>query len=366
MNNKSKKQAISCSLDLSDSYFVQGEQINKDSDLRKLIINISEDSKKHCCMSYTTEIGTLGLIFQNMTLRSSSLSNANLNDPMEKERVGVYKFAHGRFITCFCQLEHESIPFWMNYGKNIRQNKVLLQFDNFASKFEDCFFTDYAFVRDNKKTFFKSENYGKIINSQLSDDRAACEEYDLRAYIDTLLMFDVEYVPLNSEVFKENNTGEVSADFSLLTGQKDSIVKMFSYDPTVLGKQKSQPWDYEKETRVMCILSPQDFSEWSYIDLRLKPEAFRGLKIILSPWDNGELRNRVEKIITDCTLPKDIKESITVVDSGLKSKLNFPEYLGIEDQTVRQQRNRFRHNWRYAPYQRFHHYKVCRRSVRRN
>ena len=35
--------------------------------------------------------------------------------------------------------------------------------------------------------------------------------------------------------------------------------------------------------------------------------------------------NSVENIINTSKLPKDIKESITIEDSGLKGKLNFPE-----------------------------------------
>lgn len=70
---------------------------------------------------------------------------------------------------------------------------------------------------------------------------------------------------------------------------------MQGYNPTVLGKQKSNPWEYEKETRILSTLSSPAFKEWDYIDLQLHDEVFRGLRIVLSPWDDGTLRSRVEE-----------------------------------------------------------------------
>lgn len=59
------------------------------------------------------------------------------------------------------------------------------------------------------------------------------------------------------------------------------------------------------------------------IDLQLHDEMFRGLRIVLSPWDDGTLRGRVEEIIRVCGLPTDILNSITIDDSALKGTLNF-------------------------------------------
>ena len=91
----------------------------------------------------------------------------------------------------------------------------------------------------------------------------------------------------------------------------------------MLGKQKSNSWEYEKETRILCTLSDPAFKEWDYIDLQLHSEIFRGLRIILSPWDDGALRNKVEEIISSSGLPADIISSIVIEDSVLKGTLNF-------------------------------------------
>lgn len=46
-----------------------------------------------------------------------------------------------------------------------------------------------------------------------------------------------------------------------------------------------------------------------------------------NPWDDDSLRGKVQAAIDASTLPEDIKESILIVDSALKNKLNFPEMV---------------------------------------
>lgn len=311
---------LSFEADLADASFIMAEPLGKNSEIKGLNVNIEEGTKQYDVMGYTTDIGTMQLIFQNKTFRSSSLSNAKLNDTMESQRVGVSEFAGSRFITCFAHTNQESVPFWMYYGKDVRKDKVLLQFRNFAADFEKCIRIDFAKVKDDKLCFFKSEGYGKAINSQWTTDTS---QYDLRACIDSISVYDVEYVAPDDAVFLEDNSGEANIDFGPITGQERAVVNMQGYNPTVLGKQKSNPWEYEKETRILSTLSSPTFKEWDYIDLQLHDEVFRGLRIVLSPWDDGTLRSRVEEIIQNCGLPADIQESITIDDSALKGTLNF-------------------------------------------
>ena len=317
---KIKLQGISIEADLSDASFFLDEPIGQNTIVGGLNINIAEGTKQYDVMGYTTDRNTMRLIFQNKTFRSSSLSNANLNDTMEKQRVGVSEFASSRFITCFTHTHQESVPFWMYYGKDIREEKVLLQFRNFAINFEKCVRTDFAKVKDDKLCFFRSPEYGSTINSRWFSDTT---QYDLRACIDSISVLDVEYVSPDSSVFTEDNSGQADIDFGHVTGQENAVVKLQGFNPTVLGKQKSNPWKYEKETRILCTLSNPTFKEWDYIDLQLHSEMFRGLRIILSPWDDGALRNKVEEIISSSGLPADIISSITIKDTSLKDTLNF-------------------------------------------
>lgn len=317
---KIKCNGLSIDMDLSDASLVMGEPVTSQNDIRKLRINVAKETTQHNVMGYTTDIATMRLIFQNKTFRSSSLSNVNLNDSMERQRVGVSEFSSSRFITCFTHQDHECVPFWMNYGKNIRENKVLLQFKNFADNFSSCIRIDFAKVKDDKLCFFKSPQYGVTINGQWKLDTT---KYDLRSCIDSINFFDVEYVPAESEVFTEDYSGQANVDLQRITGQENSVVNIQKFDPTVLGKQKSNPWEYEKETRILCTLSAPYFNEWDYIDLQLHSEMFRDLNIILSPWDDGSLKGQVEEIILSSGLPANIMDSIRIQDSVLKGTLNF-------------------------------------------
>ena len=282
--------------------------------------HLSWGKKVNVSSADKNDIDTMNMIFRNKTFRSSSLSNEKLNDAMEKQRIGVEEFDCSRFVTCFSHINHESVPFWTNYGKDIRTDKVLLQFRNFAKDFNKYIRTDFVKVKDNKQCFFKSQNYRRTINSQSNVNLA---NYDIRVSIDSINVFDVEYVEHDSAVFTKDNSGRTHIDFSKISGQKSAVIEMQCYDPTVLGKQKSIPWDYERETRILSTLSIPTFNEWDYIDLLLHDEIFRDLQIILSPWDDGELRGKVQEIIQSSNLSEDISTSISVKDSFLKGTLNF-------------------------------------------
>ena len=89
----------------------------------KLHIDVTESVKVHPKMRYTTDYTALGFILRKLTLRSSSIANARLNDQMEKERVGISQFAGSRFITCFSHSENENVHFWYSYGGDDRSQK---------------------------------------------------------------------------------------------------------------------------------------------------------------------------------------------------------------------------------------------------
>lgn len=317
---KIKLKGITIEADLSEASFVLGEPIGKNINAGGLNINIADETKQYDVMGYTTDLNTMRLIFQNKTIRSSSLTNEKLNDAKEKQRVGVCEFASSRFITCFAHTRQESVALWEFYGKDVREEKVLLQFRNFAVNFEDCVRTDFAKVKDGKLCFFRTPEYGSTINGQWFSDTT---QYDLRACIDSISVLDVEYTSPDSSVFTEDNSGQADIDFSHVTGQENAVVKLQGFNPTVLGKQKSDSWEHEKETRILCTLSNPAFKEWNYIDLQLHSEMFRDLRIILSPWDDGALRNEVEEIISSSGLPADIIDSIEIEDSALKGTLNI-------------------------------------------
>ncbi len=312
-----------------DPYIILGQPIKDTSALSSIFVDVSENVKSHSKLYYTTDIGALGFILSKLTLRCSSLTNAKLNDKMEKERVGVSQFAGGRFIVCFSHKEQENVHFWYNYGGDVRQSKVLLVLNNFATRLLDLIQTDYCLLENGRKAFFDGDDYHKAINQNgllgtaLGLPRTN-EDYDLRNCISSIEMFDVEYLPFGDTAFSKDYSSKVTVDFSAnnmkaVPGELQGIV---AFNPNCLGKQKSNAWDIEHESRILFSLHQQDFHEWPFIDLRLKEEIFRDMTIVLSPWLDPGLENQVKMIIEKSHICPEIKQTIRIKHSDLENTLD--------------------------------------------
>lgn len=279
-------------------------------------IHIDDKLKQYDCMGYTTDIETMRLIFENKTIRSTSLANPRLND--EKERFGVTEFAPGYFVTCFTHTNQENSYFWNNYGKDVKENKVLLQLKNFTLNFKDCINTDFARVKNDKICFFNSRLYVGAVNNRKEFEES---KYDTDNCINVVEVFDVEYRSNESKELTQDYSGEAHLHLDKITGIDNSIVSVKTYDPTVFGKYKTDDWTIEQETRILSSLFYTKFDKWEYIDLILYDEFFRDLTIVLSPWDKGSLKKEVEDILNNSNLPSDILNSISIRDSEYKNKL---------------------------------------------
>lgn len=300
------------------------EETNTDID-SKLYIDTTESVKTYPKMYYTTDFTALGFILRKLTLRSSCIANANLNDQMEKDRVGVSQFAGSRFITCFSHSNSENVHFWYNYGGDDRSKKILLKLNNFASDLTKAIHTDYCLLNDDKKAFFVGDEYYHTINQNgiLGSSIGLPKintDFDLRNCIASIEMFDIEYLPKTDEAFTKDYSDNISVSFndSNATVNISTLNDIKAYDPNCLGKQKSSPWYIESESRILSCLKQQEFNEWSFIDLRLKEEFFRDMVIVLSPWLSFELENDVRKLIEDSPISEEIKNSIKIEHSELE------------------------------------------------
>ena len=294
----------------------------------KLHIDVTESVKVHPKMRYTTDYTALCFILRKLTLRSSSIANARLNDQMEKERVGISQFAGSRFITCFSHSENENVHFWYSYGGDDRSQKICLKLNNFASNLTNVIHTDYCLLNDDKKAFFVSkEYYGTINQNGIFGESIGLPkintDFDLRNCIASLEMFDVEYLPIKDEVFTKDYSDKITVDFNALnaTANMATLTGITAYDPNCLGKQKSRPWDIESESRILSCLKYQEFKDWNFIDLRLKEEFFRDMVIVLSPWLSPELENDVRKLIAESPISDEIKSSIRIEHSELEGTI---------------------------------------------
>lgn len=291
-------------------------------DVHQLRMKISDDVKRYDRMYYTTDLNAVKFILSKLTLRSSSLTSAKLNDPAEKERVGVEQFAGSRFITCFSHIDHEIASFWGLYGGEIPHERVLLKFRNFANSFAEAIHTNYCLLGDGSKVFFYSDEYRRTIKhncvaGQMAGLQQLNTDFDIKSCVRSIEMFDVEYLPATDEAFSQDYSGEANIDW----GSTSSNMKM--YKPESLGKQKSNPWDTEGESRILSCLDRTDFDEWSFIDLRLKDEIFRDLIITMNPWAKSTLENKLRDFINSSPLSEEIRASITITHSDLEGKIRF-------------------------------------------
>lgn len=334
MNESGKLDEPSFKLDIngfsfaSDEmpYMVLGKQVESGASVRDLLQIISDEIKSHNNLCHTTTLDKFKLIVSNMTLRCNNLTSADLNDAMERQRVNVSQYANGRFISCFSHISHESVPFWSLYGTE-KQTKLFLIFNNFSSFLAGAIHLDYCLLDGGAKAFFRSDEYTRTANTNspmfgqnlgLSKNN---EAFDTRNCIESIEMFDIEYLPVNHEAFTADYSSEARIHFG--DGPDAPYLTMRQDRPECLGKQKSDPWDYEKESRILCCLHIQDFKEWTCVYLRLKAEIFRGLNIILSPWAEASLRDEVFEVIKNSELTDEIKDSIEIKSSGLEGTLNF-------------------------------------------
>lgn len=315
----------------SEPYVTIDEVVNDNFSADSLQINVADNVKTYSRMYHTTTLETFGFIMGNLTLRCSSLTCANLNDPKEKARAGVEQFAGSKFITCFSHVDHENVAFWTNYGGAKREQKILLKFKNFTADFNASIYTDYALLDGDKKVFFESEELYKTINQNgpIGHSRGLIPihtDYDLCNSINRIDVFDVEYLPSDDSTFSENYSGKADIDFTKLSSdiskpQILSGIKIFS--PSCLGKQKSNPWEYEGESRILCSLKNPDFDQWNVIYLRLKEEIFRDMTVVLSPWLSADLEDKVKEVIADSPISDVIKATIQIEHSVLENSINI-------------------------------------------
>lgn len=300
-----------------------------------LQVHVSDEVKVYPRMYYTVDFNAFACILGKLTLRSSSLTHARLNDPNEKKRIAIERFAVSRYITCFSHIDHELVPFWAYYGGSERSTKILLKFKNFASNLENVLCTDYAWLPNGKKVFFdgpalKTAMQVNALAEKTQDEKDV--DFELDNWIKRIEFVNVMYLPAKSEVFTKSYESTVNLDFSksviTLANSKATENSQVLENATVfktgsLGKYKSLPWDYEGESRIIsCLFSPV-FDKWEYIDLRIKEDIFRELEVVLSPWCNKDFEQKINEIIESSPISEEIKASIHISHSDVEGGINI-------------------------------------------
>lgn len=293
-----------------------------------LYVNVPPDVKAHTNLRHTTSIKSFSYIINDLTLRCSSLTSANLNDQREKERIDIEKYAPSRFISCFSHITHESILFWDMYGDKInKQNNIQLVFKNFANFFADAIHTDYFFLCGGKRAFFKTADGKAVINPpsnmrhETTGKPLSNSDFDTNNWLESLELIDVQYLPVDHEVFTQHYSSLANLHFG--PDESYPAINTTQYHPHNLGRHKTETWNIEYESRILCGSFLQDFDKWPYIDLRLKEEIFRDLIIITNPWAEKNFIKEICDLVRNSPLTDDIKSSITIQRSNEEGKINL-------------------------------------------
>ncbi len=292
---------------------------SKYDELCKLNVSYSNGVLNYSYLFHYCSLETLGYIINKNTFRCTSLNSASLNDQFEARRKNVECFAGSRFIGCFSHCIHEIVPFWYNYGGTDNKRKVAIKVKNFCNNIKNTININYCLLPDGKKMFFYSDEYKYTLNrngylGQKSNLKPINLDYNIKTSIKNISVFDIQYFPLNNEVF----TRDYSRNASVTWGEENNTYyDVPIYDPTNLGKHKTEHWEYEQETRLMCTTDKQDFSGCDFIDLRLHESFFANMIIVMCPWAEDGLYNEINNMIGKSALTKEIKDTIKIVPSEL-------------------------------------------------
>ena len=250
-----------------------------------------------------TDIDAFSHIIQDKTLKCSSLNN--VNDKFEKERTDLEEFAGTRFVTCFCNLDYEVVPFWYLYGKGKCEEKVMLRFDKYLQNLEEIIDTQRGTIfGTSEKIHFQINKSEKYRGNDLN--------------IMSINLFDIQYVERNDPVITKSHAEYIGGNWI----DVDMFQSKKRIDASDLGRQKTKNWEYEHETRLLYKLNLLDNEE--NIDallIGIKPKLFEKLVVVLNPWATDEFEKKVKKIIKDADIPDNIKKTIKVNRSELDGEL---------------------------------------------
>lgn len=284
------------------------------------MIDIPQFKASDSCNQYEellhyTSFEVLKIILGNRTLKLNSIKN--LNDKAEQNRKGIEELAKGFYIASFCHYPYEIVPFWFMYGKCDNDTKVLLRFRNFSLNIGSAIENDSAWTSDNKILYYDPcklfrTNIGGISCNPINDPAV-----EGRQTIETIRLFDIEYRLPNDEVFTKNYSSSEGVSFD----GGNTFIETPIKDVRSVGRYKTINWEYEAETRLQCRMSTLIPPLFDYILIKLNDEVFRELKIVANPWASEEFIQQIQNTVESCSLPDDIRRSISIVRSELDGQI---------------------------------------------
>lgn len=249
-----------------------------------------------------TNINTLALILKNRTIKFSALNT--VDDIEESQTSDLGEFGKYCFVSCFTELEEESIPFWNMYTDKSTGVRIKLP----SNLFKRYAIPSNYSGKDDELTYFNPETYSKNKFVMVLNDKD--------------LLCKINYTD----------------DKSLLYPKVYSVTKESTkFETTNIGKYKRLNWYFQQEWRYLFMVYPFSISDFmrmpsseivtellrkkdlpmNYYYLVIDDIAFENMEVKLGPNTNDGDRIIVE------TLIKEFNPSCKVTDSVLKGKLRY-------------------------------------------
>lgn len=244
-----------------------------------------------------TSINTLGLILKNKSIKFNSLEKM---DDLDEKIVLNKELGKYTFVSCWTNIEEESIPMWKMYSDDFKGIRIKLPKNPFK-----------VYIKDGEK-------YIIDVNDIVSKDY-----YYYKPYLDSSLR-SVDYKSLKEVEEKKNEIGKEAFNY-------------FGYDPYLVGLYKSDYWTFQHEWRYILFVVPsknpkedikKGVMDEDYIVtlpninleakyLSIDENAIKQMEITLGPKTNEIDKKIVELLLKDSNLNKDVK----IQESILKGRI---------------------------------------------
>lgn len=244
-----------------------------------------------------TSIDTLEKIIESRKIRFNSLKNVDDSDEM---KTGTNSnMGKNCFVSCWTDIETESIPFWGLYTDNMQGVRIKLKTLPFKEEMiqNPRYNNGERTLTSVPKNLFDNKNLIVYITMPF------CRRVIYTENPDKLYPIDIEFGKVNGNQFKD-----LKANFM------------------ELGQYKRSCWQFQSEWRYNFFLLKHDgegnpdldFSPnhinlgFEYVDIQLREDALVNMEITLGPRMNDSDKERVTQLLKINGL-----ENVIVKDSKL-------------------------------------------------
>lgn len=261
-----------------------------------------------------TSIETLALILKNKTIRLKRLDL--VDDPEEPKTEDYGDFGRFCFVSCWTNMEEESIPMWKLYaGKDMKGVRIKLP----------------AFIL--QKYILNSCSDQRHKQNEIAHDEHKISGEDFYSYINPDDLFNIG---CSTAPIQEN----ILINVKYTNDQKLLYPKVASFNKNdnstnlnigIVGKYKHKYWEFQQELRYKIFVSPWNKEEainatpesiikmfnrlkysklnFEYIDMHIDEAKFEDMTIRLSPKATFAERIIIESLLKEYNPKAVIEES---------------------------------------------------------